>query len=67
MGPDSKDAITRLLGHLIDELQQQRGVGAETLNEVRKLAAAQAHQKQDHDALVLKVAQLPKVANGRPK
>jgi hypothetical protein len=64
MGPDSKDAITRLLGHLIDEMQQQRATGKETLREIRELARRVENQEQDHEALAEKVAKLPRYANG---
>lgn len=64
MGPNSKDAVIRTLGHLVDELLQQREVGREILAAVRDLARRQDHQEQDHEALADKVAALPRWANG---
>lgn len=64
MGPTSKDAITKALGHIIDELLQQRSVGKQTLDAVRELTKRMGHQEDDHAKLAEKVAHLPRRANG---
>lgn len=64
MGPASKDAVLRALGHIVDELLQQRETGRKTLEEVRKLVKRQDDQGDDIDALTEKVAKLPRYANG---
>lgn len=64
MGPNSKEAITKALGHIIDELLQQRSVGKQTLDAVRELTKRMGHQEDDHHALAERVAQFPRRANG---
>lgn len=64
MGPTSKEAITKALGHIIDELLQQRAVGKQTLDAVRALTKRMGDQEDDHQALSNVVAQLPRRSNG---
>jgi hypothetical protein len=64
MGPQSKEAIVRAMGHIIDELVQQREVGRKTLEEVRKLARRLETQEEDHDALEARVTALRAAGNG---
>lgn len=48
MGPRSKEAICNVLGHLIDELQQQRSTLAHELAELRSaLEHRNAHEAED--------------------
>jgi hypothetical protein len=65
MGPTSKEAVLAALGHIVDELLQQRETGRQILIDVRKLARAQDVQREDHSALERKVSEIPRVANGK--
>lgn len=64
MGPNSRDAVLRALGHIVDELLQQRETGRKTLAMVTKMAKRQDDQEEDHAALAETVARLPRYANG---
>jgi flagellar motility protein MotE (MotC chaperone) len=48
MGPQSKDAVVSVLGHILDELEQQRGVIAHKLGELRS-ALESHHDSQNTD------------------
>jgi YesN/AraC family two-component response regulator len=64
MGPTSKDAVLSALGHIVDELLQQRETGRRTLAMVTKMVKRQDEQEEDHAALADKVSKLPRYANG---
>lgn len=53
MGPDSKRSVERILGHLIDEMQQQRAV----LNRIDgRLARAKEEKDEDIAAIQRRVS-----------
>lgn len=47
MGPRSKDALCNALGHLIDELQQQRATLQHELGELRATLQQRAEHEQE--------------------
>ena len=62
MGPKSKDAVTKALGHIIDELLQQRETGRRTLKAVEELVRRIEGTERDHEALRGEVARIPRHA-----
>lgn len=64
MGPTSKDAVIRVLGHILDELRQQRELGRRTNEAVGRIARELNVLEEDHEALALHVADIKKAANG---
>lgn len=47
MGPASKEAICRLLGHLIDEAQLQRELTRKELGEIKHLLQVRGEEESD--------------------
>lgn len=59
MGPKTKEAICNLLGHLIDELQQQRSTLLHELGELRSaLAQHNEHEQEDRNQLHRRLTEL---------
>ena len=47
MGPKSKEALCNAIGHLIDELQQQRATMLHELGEIRALLQQRSEHEQE--------------------
>ena len=68
MGPTSKDAVIRVLGHIIEELRQQRELGRRTHEAIGRIARELNVLEDDHEALKEHVVSIKKAANGhRPQ
>lgn len=64
MGPTSKDAVLRALGHIIDELRQQRELGRRTHDAIARIARELDVLEDEHEHLKDHVVELKKAANG---
>lgn len=62
MGPKSKDAVVAVLGHILEELLQQRELQRRTHEAVTEMARTLENLGDDHDTLKDHVAEIKRAA-----